>query len=144
MNAITRLTISWAISRGRDTYGYNICRLDDNTTGKRYRCMGGGYDMQGTVLGDWLEDTHQAELMAIANRFSTYAPETKFVRNEAPDALYGGTHYIEKGCVRLDGATGLESMIRIAEAIGLEVETSYGKRRGQGLQAIYVQAKAAS
>jgi hypothetical protein len=36
----TYLAISWAISRGRDTYGYNICRLDDTLIDVRYRCMG--------------------------------------------------------------------------------------------------------
>jgi hypothetical protein len=52
----THLNISWSVSRGQDTYGYNICRLDDTRTGKRYHLNGGGYDMIGTVLGDWLED----------------------------------------------------------------------------------------
>lgn len=62
------LTLSWSISRGRGTYGGNICRLDDTTTDKRYRCSGGGYDMTGTVLGDWLTDVYQSELQALAPR----------------------------------------------------------------------------
>lgn len=46
MKNIKRLALSWSVSRGRDTYGYNICRLDDTSTGERFKCMGGGYDMQ--------------------------------------------------------------------------------------------------
>lgn len=57
----TYLAISWSISRGTETYGYNICRLDDSQTGKRYRCLG-GYDMMGTVVGQWLEDLFQPQL----------------------------------------------------------------------------------
>lgn len=62
MSYSTFLSLSWSVSRGRDTYGYNIARLDDRNTGERFRCMGGGYDMVGTVFGDWLEKTFQSEL----------------------------------------------------------------------------------
>lgn len=43
----------WSISRGRDTDGYNICTcfVDGVKVG---RCMGGGYDMQGTAMESWL------------------------------------------------------------------------------------------
>lgn len=47
------LEFKWSVSRGRDTYGYNICTL--YADGERVaRCNGGGYDMQGTVLGHFL------------------------------------------------------------------------------------------
>lgn len=61
---INHLRMSWSVSRGRDTYGYNICKLTDGNTGKQYRCMGGGYDMQGTVFGDWLEANYPDRLAA--------------------------------------------------------------------------------
>lgn len=64
----TYLDLSWSTSRGRDTYGWNICRLDDTSTGKRYRCNGGGYDMAGTVFADWMQATYQQELRAISDR----------------------------------------------------------------------------
>ena len=47
------LTVKWTVSRGRDTYGYTICTLYVDGV-KAARCNGGGYDMQGTVLGHWL------------------------------------------------------------------------------------------
>lgn len=114
-NQINKLALSWSISKGRDTYGYNICRLDDRNNGKRFRCMGGGYDMIGTVFGDWLETYYQSELVKL--------DETKF------SGMRKLSHKVS-----IDGAYGIESMIRIAEAIGLEIERDYiakGRRRGE-------------
>jgi hypothetical protein len=130
-----KLVTSTGTSRGRDTYGYTIVRLDDTSTGKRYRTNGGGYDMVGTVFGEWLQDRFQDRLMAIADRvhvqydFST-SPRIR-TENTAPDALYGmarlinlkgeGKKHFGADRIALDGACGINSMIRIAEAIGLEV-----------------------
>lgn len=136
MKKIKRLALSWSVSRGRDTYGYNICRLDDTSTGYRFKCMGGGYDMVGTVFGDWLAANYQPELLALKDRASYVFPSTGrgFHEEDRADSLYG-MRYHEKGDrISLDGACGLECMIRIAEAIGLEVERDYiakGRRRGE-------------
>lgn len=138
-NQIHRLEISWTTSKGRDTYGYNICRLDDSVSGKRYKTCGGGYDMIGTVLGDWFQDQYQHELYTLAlnnkNKMETYS-------TSCPDwqkipGLYGMTFQEGKG-VLLDGACGVESMIHIIEACGFEIEKSYDKRKGH-LRAFYVQ-----
>ena len=123
MNA-TQLNISWSVSRGQDTYGYNICRLDDVRTGKRYRTCGGGYDMIGSVLGDWLEDRFQEELRALVA--------------DLPKQKYGGTSYMQiseeinpkyygltispDGKVCLDGACGVSSMQQIGRALGLNFQ----------------------
>ena len=57
MNATSEKTISlefrWTVSRGRDTYGYNICTLYADGV-KVARCNGGGYDMKGTCYGDFI------------------------------------------------------------------------------------------
>lgn len=53
------LEFKWTVSKARDTYGYNICTLYVNGR-KSARCNGGGYDMQGTCLGNWLA-SHYAE-----------------------------------------------------------------------------------
>ena len=123
MNA-TQLNISWSVSRGQDTYGYNICRLDDVRTGKRYRTCGGGYDMIGSVLGEWLEDRFQEELRALVA--------------DLPKQKYGGTSYMQiseeinpkyygltispDGKVCLDGACGVSSMQQIGRALGLNFQ----------------------
>ena len=41
---------TYGVSRGRDTYGYNMVTLSSNT-GKR--C--GGYDMHGQVMGEYVQ-----------------------------------------------------------------------------------------
>lgn len=132
---INHLVISWSTSKGRDTYGWNICRLDDRKTGKRYKTTGGGYDMIGTVFGEWLADYYQADLLALVK---------DLMRN--PEAfedcgysvsgyikfkdLYGMTYNTKNGRVDLDGACGINSMQAIARAIGLEVQWE-GNRKGQ-------------
>lgn len=127
---INRLSLSWSVSRGRDTYGYNICRLDSRNSGRRYKCMGGGYDMIGTVFGDFLESEYQDQLRALV------AP--------LPKVQYGSTSWLQiaedinpsfygltirpDGHVSLDGACGFSSMRRIAEALGLSVEYELNKK----------------
>lgn len=116
-NQINKLSLSWGISKGQETLGYNICRLDDRNNGRRFKCMGGGYDMQGTVFGEWLAANYQDQLAALNS-----------------SDFYGMRKNEETGFVTLDGACGIDSMIRIAEAIGLEVERDYiakGRRRGE-------------
>ena len=49
------LKYKWTTSKAKDTYGYNICTLLVNGV-KKGRCNGGGYDMQGTSLGNWIEN----------------------------------------------------------------------------------------
>ena len=114
----TYLAITWSISRGQDTDGYNICRLDDTQTGKRYRCMGGGYDMIGTVIGEWLEDNFQSRLKRLdlsdANGWSS---------RRHYGAIPG-----KDDSVHLDGACGIESMRSIAEAIGITLQATYSRK----------------
>lgn len=48
-------------SRGRDTYGYAICTLYVDGV-KATCCNGGGYDMRGTCLGEWITEAFQDKL----------------------------------------------------------------------------------
>lgn len=131
---INHLVISWSTSKGQDTYGYSICRLDDRETGKRYRTCGGGYDMIGTVFGDWLEDYYQADLMELVKE-RMKDPEGFEDCNYAVKGylkfpgLYGMTYNTNTGKVAIDGACGISSVISIAEALGLEVQWE-GNRKG--------------
>lgn len=130
---ITHLKLSWSVSRGVKTYGYSICRLDSEL--RRYRCMGGGYDMVGTVFGDWLQTEYQESLQAWARKQPiepAYSHVTGYWRIKSK---YGIT-ITPDGRVSLNGACGIESMLRIAEAIGLDVEREYrrqGRNRGETL-----------
>jgi hypothetical protein len=125
-----RLQLKWGTSRGRDTYGYTICSLYVNGH-KVASCNGGGYDMRGTVLGDWMEQEFQSELLALANQVKrvVYTDERgKWLGGQ--EFREGGGHYgmtaalcRETGKyvrVALDGACGWESMRKILNAIGLD------------------------
>ena len=131
---IHNLQISWGVSRGRATYGYNICRLNDSVTRARYRCKGGGYDMIGTVFGEWLQNTYQEKLLALVkelmkdpDNFSDCGYSVSgYIKFKG---LYGMTYNTNTDIVSLDGACGIESMRYIAEAIGAEVQW-VGSRKG--------------
>ena len=124
------LNLSWAISRGRETYGCNICRLDDSETGKRYRCSGGGYDMTGTVLGNWLADVYQSELRTLAPRAGAWYSKANGYRTN-PDrvnGLYGLSINEDTGKASIDGACGIRSVERIAEALGIGFRATVNRR----------------
>ena len=96
------LEFKWTISRGRDTYGYNICSLYVN--GKKVSsCNGGGYDMSGSCIGDWMEKNFQNEMKKLN-----------------PNEYYGMMIFDNK--VVVDGACGFSSMERILEALGWQLE----------------------
>lgn len=127
MRYCTYLALSWSTSKGRDTYGYNIARLDDTSTGERYRTCGGGYDMVGTVFGQWLAKTFQDELKAHLQTLPMVDCGYSVTGYLKTEGLYGLT-VTPKGDVQLNGACGIESMISIAKAIGLAVRRSCNKK----------------
>ena len=50
------LDFKWTVSKARDTLGYNVVTL--RADGKKVaQCNGGGYDMMGTCLGDWIANS---------------------------------------------------------------------------------------
>ena len=146
------LLFKWSISRGRDTYGYNICSLWIHERKEATTC-GGGYDMKGTVLGEFIEKHYQDRLLKLHRRAGSrysVAPESspaakngkKYKRLKAlipknrpiwhqHGELYGLTTYYKRGELKpfkmsLDGACGFESMQRIGRAVGLSFHYQYG------------------
>ncbi len=113
------LKIKVTTSRARDTYGWNIVTLWDDDV--RYSTKGGGYDMFGTVIGDWLFTKYKNRLI------SNVIPVDydKDVQDEK--ASYGFFH--KNGKFWLDGACGFECMKHIASLIGVEVSSNYNRRR---------------
>ena len=137
---MTTLLISWSTSRGMNTYGYNICRLDDTETGCRYRTCGGGYDMTGAVLGEWLTARYQDRLRAIGDKAGSYYSKANGYqshrsadgRNSDRAYLYGMARNDDTGAITLDGACGTSTMQVIAEAIGVNL-TWFGNKKGKTL-----------
>lgn len=64
MNTTKTLEFRWTVSRGRDTYGYNICSLYADGA-KVSSCNGGGYDMKGTSLGNWIARAYADRLLKL-------------------------------------------------------------------------------
>ncbi len=133
---ISNLHFKWTISRGRDTCGYNICTLLVDGD-KVASCNGGGYDMQGTAFGEWLNKAFQTELCILfANDIKniesntncrTYTKDNGTVIKIMPgSAFYGATVYQNTKnlsvWITLDGSCGFSSMQRIAEAIGITLK----------------------
>jgi hypothetical protein len=57
------LEFKWTVSRARDSYGYNICSLYVNGR-KVAACNGGGYSMDGTNLGTYIEQEFREDLIS--------------------------------------------------------------------------------
>jgi hypothetical protein len=122
------LHLKWTTSKARDTYGWNRltgkAQLTPSTAAKYVTC-GGGYDMIGTVIGDFITDQYQAELRQYADTLTRepYGCTThyKFAESYGMFARPDGSIYI-------DGACGQESVRRIAESAGLEMHFTYSKR----------------
>lgn len=122
------LTIRWGTSRGRDTYGYTTCSLRNDRGDRVASCSGGGYDLRGTVIGEWIAKTFAKELLSLTAddmpidrgerllyglRF--YDPE--HMRYDAGSHLPTDKHRV----ISIDGACGEDSMRRILRAIGLSL-----------------------
>lgn len=134
------LEIRCGISRARDTYGYNIVTLyaDDRRVAS---CMGGGYDMRGTVFGDWFKEAYQSELKQIWTRASSISlmPDYRRLDGDIKTLwgdtvlqrdLYGMRSYVNDSTreiekVGIDGASGESSVRNIIEACGFHMEWCY-------------------
>lgn len=125
---IHSVSISWGISRGRETYGWNICKATSNQTGKAYRTTGGGYDMLGTVIGEWFAAEYQTHLQALVHAnldgFVKYGSNGSTLHNPS----FCGIFIRADGTVFLDGGAGIDCMLRIIEACGFEYQRQYNPR----------------
>ena len=139
----TYATEIWTLSKGKDTYGYNICTIKDTTTGKKGQCNGGGYDMAGTSLASLLVALELNEYLlkildpTTCSYFSDSMTET-FINNEPaghsyPSNVAYGTYYRidKKGnhSVTVDGATGLTNVIDIYAKAGVWITPTYDKKK---------------
>ncbi len=118
------LKFKWTVSRGRDTYGYNICSLWIDRH-KVSSCNGGGYDMKGTALGNWMEEEFQDQLRKLPANYGSGDNNKGFYGL----SFYNFTtqkrqHRFSKNVegAYLGGACGFSSMERILNAIGYKLE----------------------
>ena len=128
------LKFKYTTSKGRDSYGYNICSLWVDGEKQSSTC-GGGYDMKGTALGNWIARKFEKELLKFNKSFygltfhdPNYQPSKECLKEEEKDELtklLGSARLrdfhkqssdlpTEKHTIpRLDGACGFESMTSI-------------------------------
>jgi len=128
------LEFRWTVSKGRNTYGYNICSLWVDGV-KVSSCNGGGYDMQGTAYAEWLQAEFQDRLTKpdIADQADwTIESEKTNIRKYTGDRIFYGMGlniYKTSRRIVLDGGCGMDSMKRIAEAIGITLQ--YVRTKGK-------------
>ncbi len=107
-NDVLIISWNWSVSKAYETEGYNICTCKIGSW-KVGQCKGGGYDMQGDSLGQFLNAAYEKEL------------HTLFY--DKGSALYGYSKYEGKGYV--NGSCGLSSVVEIFKALGFNVVYHY-------------------
>jgi hypothetical protein len=149
------LEFKWTVSSGHNTQGWNVCTLYVNE--KRVaRCNGGGYDMEGTVLGLWVANRFREELRekvrtpmyGLTFHDPEFDPGTAVVPGtettvdamekagesfglERYQATFAASSPVPTQTHRipyLDGACGKESMVAVLHAIGGEFQEIHSKR----------------
>lgn len=140
----TTITLTWSISKARDTDGYNVLTLREE--GKKIcGCNGGGYDMVGAVLGNYLAYKYPEKLRALTTAYTglcfydpTYDPgqahsehggtiaeaeaagkSLGLERYQAAYAAASPTATARHTQPSIDGAYGQAAVMTIAEAIGI-------------------------
>ena len=119
------LHIKWSISRAADTAGYNRVTLTPTVSPGRHVAVGGGYDMVGTVVADYLSATFKEQ-------FDKAAANYRATSTKPP---YGFFLHAEGGW-RLDGGCGLDSIIRAAALVNIKINALHGpmnRRRNREL-----------
>ena len=128
------LKFKYTTSKGRDSYGYNICSLWVDGEKQASTC-GGGYDMKGTALGNWIARKFEKELLKFNKSYDgltfqdpKYQPSKECLKEEEKDELtkllgsarlrdfhkQSSSLPTEKHTIpQLDGACGFESMTSI-------------------------------
>ena len=134
MTNIKSLSVKWSISKAQDTYGYNICTVVNDDNGERFKCLGGGYDMLGTSLANFIEKEYQAELIAkYEQAYAQYVDSKRLDDGTNKQGFYGMTAHYQNGLVThitLDGGCGINSIERIIkEVLGLTLERKYSYDR---------------
>ena len=132
----SNIEIRWTVSCAKSTYGYNICSLWE--AGKKVAsCKGGGFDMPGTVLGNWLKLNYASRIEKL------YAPKffglifVKKRNNRDCDCVDASNEYkylkkYSNGCrISLDGSCGWSNMEKVAGAIGLTIKQDYTSEKLQ-------------
>lgn len=132
------LVFKYGISRGQNTYGYRLVSLYLDGI-KVAKTGGGGYDMKGAVLGQWINSNFGHELQELAkeqiaeaqkeldNYMATGGIPDKGLSyyNDRGAGIYGlivSGHKIFGGIARVNGMCGFSVCEEILKRLGYELE----------------------
>ena len=121
------LRFKYTTSRGRDTYGYNICSLYVNGR-KAYSCNGGGYDMKGTVFANYIQNNYQEQLLKLHS--AEYYGMWFYKNNGSGVERVDSYEESNKTGAYLDGGCGFDSMKKILVACGGHMEFIHSDKHG--------------
>lgn len=138
------LRYRWSVSKAD---GYNVVTLSEG--GTRYAtARGGGYDMTGSALADWLEARYPVRLAQLgAKRAGSVwtADGPRVVKTDRtdyrtgkpspdydPQALYGLSYNPDTHKASVDGACGVSSVCEVMKALGLSFTEDSGNWNRQG------------
>jgi len=149
------LNFRWTTSRGRATYGYNICSLYVDGD-KVAACNGGGYDMKGTCLAAFMCAAFHEELLALRQPFygltfhdPNFNPATTVIEGqtvaerekegkslglERYQAYYAASSELpteRHTQPDFNGACGMSSVEKVLKAIGWSLRFSDDRRNEQ-------------
>ena len=114
-----RLEFTQGESKGRETYGWATCSLRVHPFGLVASCKGGGFDMQGTCLGEWMNSQFEAELQKLTHW-------TPAKGRDHSMGHYGIYRAASNGSVYVNGGCGFESMRQILKALGWSMARAGG------------------
>lgn len=122
------LDFKWTISKGVNTYGYKICTLKNFRNEKIASTCGGGYDMQGTVLGEMINKFFPNELKKlVANSGSLDTPSGFYgLSHHNPKAKTSKRRFLKRANKNtesyVNGSCGFEAMRTILDKIGFKIQ----------------------
>ncbi len=120
------LVFKYGVSRGQNTYGYNIVSLYVDGKKVASEC-GWGYDMKGSALATWINYTFKSKLQELASeQLAEARTKTEQYYNDKGGGIYGlivyGNYEPNKFEVHASGGTGMSQMKLILNALGYELE----------------------
>lgn len=125
MNDKMVLVWKYGVSRGQDTYGYTLVSL--YVDGKKVaKTGGGGYDMKGSVLGQWITNNFQDELKKLTAHYGSQDP-TPWDQSFYGLKFYSKDYkphnkYQDGDHVSFDGACGFSECRKVLTALGYNLE----------------------
>ncbi len=116
-----KVVFNWSVSHARNTDGYMVCVLRDGATGRMLaKTCGGGYDMKGTVLGEFIQNTYADRIVKLKADASNYG--LAFYGMNHDGSSFNKETWAPGDAVYLDGACGMSAMQSIMLKIGLNSE----------------------